>query len=341
MSRALLLLAPLALIACSGGKGDDTSGNADGGGDGGGGGCDVTIAPLAPTADQTDFYYRSAIEVGLSAADASATITVAGVDGTSSFSEDGLTAIFTPSASLSPSTDYVATVSFCDGANTADIAFRTSALGTPTDGCDLTGKTFEVDLAAARFVQPAGVAELLLGQLEDQIYVGVQANNGSSLDMIGALGQGGMQDTCNPSIPFPPATYADPYFSVGPQNTTLSVAGFDIEISNLQISGDFASDCSAFGGGVLAGELDARVLAPLVGDLLGSSDPDQVCALLIGFGVACEPCASDGQNYCVSVLVDQIDAGTINTTLQCVDEADCHPGCATSTCDDTSLGECE
>ena len=41
---------------------------------------------------------------------------------------------------------------------------------------------------------------------------------------------------------------------------------------------------------------------------LGTDDPDEVCALMAGFGVSCELCEDDGEFYCVPSQVDQIVA---------------------------------
>lgn len=341
----------LSLVACSGDKGDTGGGAEDGGGSGDDGECSITFTHNNPGDGETEWYYKAALEVELSEADDTTDITVtdaggAAVDGSVSFSENGLTAYFTPSADLAPSTSYTVDVSVCSGGGSGSIGFSTSDLGTPL-ACDLTGDTFRVNLAEARFLKPAGVAALLLDALEDDILVGVQSMGESELDMLGALsdGLGGGQNLCYPSIPFPPASFDDPAFEVGPADTTLNVSGIELEISNLSISGAFASDCSYFGGGQLAGELDARVLGPLVGDLLGVTDPDEICGLLVTFGVTCDTCSSDGEPYCADILVDQIVASNAAITLSCVSLEECHPSCPTSgdnpECADPLDGVCD
>ena len=68
---------------------------------------------------------------------------------------------------------------------------------------------------------------------------------------------------------------------------------------------------------------------------------DEICTLLIGFGVACEEC-NDGQPYCVGILADQMVAGEKGgEPLSCIDEAYCHPMCEENTCEDSTVGECE
>ena len=351
MLRYAMILAPMALLAC--GKDDEGSDSGSTGtdaGDGTSGGCEATALTAvdgAPGNGNNEYYYRGTVEFNMNAEDDSATIevvdgsgnAVAGSVSSRAGSLGGIDLIFTPDSPLTPSTSYEATATTCGASGT--ISFSTSDVGTPLDGCDPTGDTFTIELDGARFLEPAGVAELLLDQLDDDILLGIESIDGSTLQTIGAVGSGGVQDYCNPSIPFPAAEFEDPYFQIGPQDVAIAVAGLEVEIANLSVSGDFTSDCSSVEGAVLAGQLDARILAPLVGELLGSGDsPDEVCALLINFGVECGAC-NDGENYCVDVLVDQISAGGGGTTIECIDEENCHENCADSTCADTSASACE
>ncbi len=346
MFSVLGVFAAISFVGCGSDKSAGETGA--GGEDGGPTGCQVEYETV-PASDANDWYYLSPVEALLSEGDASATITLAdgsGADvaGTVTLEDDNTRVIFTPSAPLSPSTDYSMTVSTCDGEGGGSISFRTSDLGGPIT-CDLTGKSYRVDLLSARFIQPGeAIASLLFEQLSDDILIGVSAQNETSLNMLGALsdGAGGNQNHCYPSIDFPEAaSFSDPGFSVGPADTTLEVAGYSIEISNLGISGSFAPDCSYFGGGKLVGELDARVLAPLVSELVGTDDPDEICGFLVTFGVACETCSSDGAPYCAAVEVDQINAAEIaGESIDCVSLEECHPECASSACLNTADGDC-
>lgn len=332
MGRIMIsAVAALSLVACNGDKdGAGTDTGASTGGDDGG--CTTEVAPGYPAAGAADFYYRSALDAALTNGDGSEVMVVkdatgAEVAGTSA--SDGATITFTPADILAASTEYSVEITTCKPEPVA-YSFSTSSLGTVTDGCDLTGQKFIVDLQGARFLEPAGVAELLLGQLEDDIMLSATAVSDTEIEMIGALGQGGVQDECTESLnDFPAASYADPYFELGPQDTPLNVAGVELTINDLFISADFASDCSGFGGGTLAGQLDARTLAPLLGDLLGITDPDEVCATLTGFGVTCGAC-SDGENYCVDVLVDQLNASAEAGSLTKIETADidANPDCS-------------
>jgi hypothetical protein len=334
------------LAACGGDKEGDTSNVTDGESDGSES-CEISATPF-PADGEADAFYRTSVEFTLDGADATATLALtdasgAAVAGTSSLSDDQKTVYFTPAADLTSGASYTSTLTFCGGNPSA--TFTVGSLGAPVaDPNAMVGKTYTVQLSAARFVKPPGVADLLLGQLTDDVLLGVSGIDGSSIQMLGALseGAGGPQNTCSPSIDFPVADFSEnPFVNIGPENVTIEAAGLTIPIANFNISGAFAADGSYFGGGVLSGQLDARDLAPALADTLGTSDPTELCGLLAGFGVSCAPCA-DGQSFCVDVLADDITAlEKSGTTLECVSQTDCHPSCAASTCADPNAGVCE
>ena len=332
MTRFALMAAGLAMFSCSS---SDKSGSGDTGSTGDGDGCAVDTVTLSyPASDgATDFYYRGSVEFEMDAADSDATITLAqgtnDVAGVTTFNADTGIISFKPDASLSPSTDYSATLSYCGG--DVDVKFRTSSLGEAlSDGPEgLEGRTFVVDLGAANFVEPAGVGSLIGQFLTQNILLGVVSATDTELEMRGAISLEGSteQDYCNPSIEFPEtADFSEsPYFQIGPEDTTLSAAGFDINIRRLRVSGDIAPDYSYFGGGILEGEIDARDLSTILAEegIISEDDPSAVCELIQPFGVVCSPCDSDGAAYCLNVYVNQIvaleDAG--NELIQ-VDECD-------------------
>jgi hypothetical protein len=108
----------------------------------------------------------------------------------------------------------------------------------------------------------------------------------------------------------------------------------------MQLRGTFTADGSSLGGGRMRGEVDLRSAGAAPEHWLGLTDPDDACALLIGFGSVCDPCSTDGRSYCLVIEIDQISGEQVEAELSCVDEVSCHPLCSTSTCDDPGTGEC-
>ena len=330
MFRLVCMIGLASAIGC--GSKDDGAGDSGFGGDADGAtpGCEVEgVSPLYPEADGGEFYYRGSVEFVFDGIDEDATLTVAdaggaAVDGSTSWDEN--TFSFTPSAPFANATQYSASLTHCAGDST--IGFRTTELGGAIEeNVDLTGMTYIVGLDGARFVKPAGVGGLLLGLLEQDILLGVTEYDDTSIQMLGAISYTDStdQDACEPSIVFPEAAdfTSAPFFSVGPQDTTLSAGGFDIVINNLMIAGDFAADGSYFGGAILSGLLDARDLvgALVGGGLLEEEDPNAVCDLIATFGVTCGECP-DGENYCLEIYVDQITANA-DTSQTLVEQEEC------------------
>ena len=231
-----------------------------------------------------------------------------------------------------PSTAYSATLDYCGGSVT--IPFTTSSLGPcPGVDLDLSGRTYVANLAEARIVEPAGIGSVLTSYLTQDILLGVERIEGASIRMIGAMGAEDSapprQELCDPSIPFPVADWSEaPFFRIGPQTTTLSIAGYAIDLEDLEVTGTFSSDGSYFAGGTLTGIIDTRPLAPLLDD---SGDEGAVCDLAINFGAACEACSVDGETFCLTLVADQITALEVeDTTLREVGGDNC-VGCESAT----------
>lgn len=336
MSKNTTIIAAIALVGCTAGKdsGTDTTDPSS---------CTITAAAEYPVDGQADAYYRSRVEFDLSDADDTASVALtddsgAAVDGTSSLEDDGELVVFTPASPLAPSTNYTATLTWCGGESS--ISFTTSALGAATT-VDLTGKTYNIDITSGRFVEPAGVGDLLGGLLENSILFGVTEVTDSSLTFRGAISEAGNtnQDVCTPSLnDFPAADYADPYFNLSANELNLSVAGFELNIDAINIAGTFAADGSYFGGGELSGELDTRDIGPLLKGQIDDTSPDAICELLIGFGVSCAACSSDGEAYCATIIVDQLIGTELDSEVQEVNQANCFEGCAAS-CDNAECAE--
>ncbi|MEC8276917.1 MAG: Ig-like domain-containing protein, partial [Myxococcota bacterium] len=330
-------------IGC-GGKSSDTAG----GDINGNNACDIEIDETYPSSGG-EMYYRGSVTAELSDDDESASISVADSSGAAvsgSSSVDGDTITFTPDSPLTSGDTYTATVDYCAGPASFD--FTVSSLGTPLS-VDISGNTYAVDLASGNFVEPAGIGDLIGGLLENDILIGVKSADNDVLSIRGAISETGNsnQDYCSETLEsFPDADFSEsPYFEIPEGDVTLSVAGIDLTINSLSISGTFAEDGSYFGGGEVSGQLDARVLAPLAADLgLEDDSPEALCNLLLGFGVQCIPCG-DGEPYCANLRVNRLSADETGETLGLVCEGDCHESCSANASECTEpqaldLGEC-
>jgi len=324
MTRSFLILA-LAFTACDGGDKSDSGVD---------GACDVTVTSF-PASGAVDAYYRGNIEFRLTGADDTATIET-DIEGTQALSADGLTVYWVPAEPLTPGTSYTATLHYCGG--DAEISFTTSALGTSLpDDSVLAGKTYLLDLQNARVTEPPGIGPLIAAELGGvSIFVGVTDVSPPNITMIGALGREDVDNTqeyCDPSIEFPVADFSGtPHFEIGGEGkTTISVADITVEIQNLRIAGDFASDATYFGGGVLEGTIDTRPLDSLLDD---SGEAGAICNTASSLGVTCVPC-SDNEPYCLSLKVDSITATEAALELVEIKGSDC-AGCLEGVPADTS-----
>lgn len=197
----------------------------------------------------------------------------------------------------------------------------------PVDDAGLAGRTYVVDLGSGNFVEPPGVGPLLSQFLTTEILLGVVTADATTLQLRGAIADaGGAQDPCSPSIEFPAADFDNnPTFSVGPETLNLDIEGIAIVIEDLEVTGGFATGGSAIVAATLAGSIDTRILAPLVG---ATGDDQAVCDLVSTFGVACVACSDGSGNYCLNVYVDRLRADEApGVTLTEITQADADAAC--------------
>ncbi len=304
MKRYLAILAAAMLVACGGDKDGTTPTDTDtNAGDDDDDACSNSILAQFPENGDTDVYYRTDVRFTLAATDDAASISVtdaAGTEVSGSTSVDG-TVVSWMGGPLMPDTDYNVTLSYACG--DATVAWKTSSTGAEAD--DVTSKVYNLDLTSGEFVQPPGVGDLLATQL-DGVQVLIMATSvGAQIEMLGALGDGaGNQDLCTESIPFPAAVYTNPYFELSSPLLPLSIAGFTVEIEDLELSGAFSPSGDRIQGAVLKGKIDTRPLVELIAPGGGDS---AVCDLVGTFGVSCETCGGGG-DYCLSLWVADIQA---------------------------------
>jgi len=327
--------------ATDGGTGTDGGTMTDGGTptdggtvtDGGGTECPVGLVSSSPADGDTGVDLGVTVKFTLDDADPTASVTLASVDGSSvagsfGLSSDDTEVWFQADSPLAATTDYVATLDWCGGNDT--VLFTTTDPGDPVDS--LVGNAYNIDLAGATWVKPAGVGGLLSGYLTAELMLSVSDLTTDTITMFGALGDGtGSQDTCLPTIDFPTADFtANPFFQLGPSDVMLDIGGYSVTMNDFRMSGSFSADASQIEGGTVDAELDARDLVVIFESVLGTSDPDALCGLLSSFGASCEVCSSDSQPYCIAVALEDVQGDLLRFGLDAIDQADCHPDCAAS-----------
>ena len=117
-------------------------------------------------------------------------------------------------------------------------------------------------------------------------------------------------------------------------------------VSDAEISGTFAADCSYVVGAIIDGQLDTRADSSSFVGLVGTSDPDEICALISGFGTVCGPCTTEPTaEYCIDILIEDITAEQTGDLLECVSPKECHVECSSSLdnpeCDTSDFPVCE
>ncbi len=307
MKNLLALSAILALTACPAGTDEGTDTDTDDTLE-----CQNGIVEFFPADGATNVYYRTSVEVEFESTDGSESIVLkdsGGADVSTAITWEGNRAIMWPGA-LNPSDTYTVEVSYECG--DPSIGFDTSEVGTATAD-SLVDRTYELDLASARFVEPAGVGSLIGGLLDGVwILVGISAEDGDTLDMLGALGaeddDGNLvQEMCEISIELPySADYSEnPYFIVEGDVVPIEVEGYSVEIQDMSISGAFSPDGSYIAGAALAGVIDTRPL----GELFGLDDPDNpaaTCEFLASLQIPCVDCGDGEGEFCLAIVADSM-----------------------------------
>lgn len=312
--RIAAAAACLALFACKGGEPTDEPTPSQPTPD-----CE-SVSDQFPGDGAAGVYYRTAFSWSFTAVDDSASVALTGPDGpvTGSGEFVGNTFVWEADEPLAPSTTYDLTLSFCDGEQNPTSQFTTSDVGASTDAALLADKSFVLDLQdpGVNFIEPPGVGGLLQSQLAGvNVLVGVVSADATNIQMRGAIANDAnppVQEECTESIPFPSANFTEnPYFEIGPETTTITVADVSVQIQDLKISGAFNQGATEISGAVLEGNVDTR---PLVDSLAPGAGDSGVCDLVGQFGVNCVDCGG-GEVFCLSLKVNNINAAELPGTV--------------------------
>lgn len=326
------------LIACSGGKDDGTGEDTDAPDTNGTDSCANGVSLFQPLQGATDAYILGDIRFTLDIENSGATVSLADAAGAAvpgNTNIDGLVVTFTPSSALTPTTQYVATLTYDCG--DLPLTFTTSATGTPVSG-DLTGNVYDLDLSSANVYIPADptVSSLLLSLIPPELNLFFKVTGvdegANQINMIGGIGSNNIQDECTPTLPIPTAAYDNPSFVLQAPLLPIGVGDFTINIADFTLAGSFSPDGGAIEGAQLVGLVDTRGLAGSI-SLITATGDDAVCDLIAEFelDVPCVPCA-DGQPYCIDIAMDGINAVKSNATFEEITPAQVldNPSCPTN-----------
>ncbi|MEC7242319.1 MAG: Ig-like domain-containing protein [Myxococcota bacterium] len=234
-----------------------------------------------------------------------ATIAVSGpsgpVGGTTALAEDGLSATFAADEDLARASEYLVEVRVCEETTTSTFTTVPEAV----DESSLLGRVYDLDLATVSWNEPSStLADLLIGQIDtSHILLMVTEINETdqTISFVGAPGwieqQALAQYPCVEAIDFDPADFtANPYFSVGPNNFTIDLAGNQIPVENLLVEASFDADASNLKNLHIQAFLDGSFVIPDLGF--------SICDFASIVGISCSACPVDSTRDCLTLDAD-------------------------------------
>jgi hypothetical protein len=268
--------------------------------------CDTTIVSTNPRNGSMEAYYRQAIEFELSEPDPTAEV-FADFSGEQTTREDGLVVVYTPDAPLEALTEYTVGLDYCRGA--PEISFFTSELGLSLDEeADLLGRTYELDLGEVRFLAGEGLEEVAATLVSPTMLVSAHTLDEDGIHLRVAMPSEEdpeAQDYCVRTVDLPVAYFGEaPYFSVSATDVSFGASSAVVDLRRLDFTGTVSPDGAWMGGGTFTAVLDTRDIAQII---VGSS-PETLCAIASGLGVACEMCPHDGEEWCVTLDILDVNA---------------------------------
>ncbi|MCB9746128.1 MAG: hypothetical protein H6740_26365 [Alphaproteobacteria bacterium] len=290
-------------------------------------------APLSvyPVDGQTDAYVGDIVYAQLDGPAADATLSVGDVPGQSSVEAlslaggaEGSLVRFTPDARLSPSTEYTATLSWCD--RETSWSFRTSALGAPLEDPEsLDGQVYRLSPWSGEFLEPENYNQLVNLFAEPPSYLlELHVGEAGALSVrVATEAPAGGQDLCYPTADLTMHLDPDPHLEYGPTDTPLYWGPAEWQLEALRFTGSFVSDGSALAEAAASGVVHLEDLTAGLPDTAGLD----ACELAIGFGLSCQPC-EDGREDCLPFSVIRMTAPAVTQSpLEVVERYGCHEAC--------------
>lgn len=200
---------------------------------------------------------------------------------------------------------YVATLTTACGVSIVE--FTIGDIGQPLT-VDPSGWGYTVELARGAWLEPWELGQVLdLAPLSASILVMPELVDGG-VDVVAGSGTSARQDECAATRRATADSWTDPTFAVSLGQLQILVAGERVPITDVTVSGSFASDASLLALGRLTGVVDVRDLVVAL-DLTAKGDA--ACMMLDPLASGCAPCV-DGTANCLPVAVDGLYGVTVD-----------------------------
>lgn len=195
----------------------------------------------------------------------------------------------------------------------------------------LEGAVYQLRLAEADWLQPAGVGDVLTGYLDGDLLLGISdvSDEGLAL-LVGRLddqdrdgdGEEIEQDPCRATVDWAVARFDNPNLATEAGALPLVVDGLDAPLTEAVLQGYFSDEGESMEL-LIEAELDTRPLASLVDD-----SPDAFCDLVEELDMGgCQPCSTDGEDFCLPVQIAEVPVWLAETGLSPLAEEDVPAWC--------------
>lgn len=168
-----------------------------------------------------------------------------------------------------------------------------------TEGVDMKGNTYALDLPAAEVLRPAALRRMLQEVSRDTLLVNVPEQGATSfLLAVAVAAADGGQDACETVYTLGPGTWEDTTFSAEGDKVALLFDTRHVLIEPVALTATVDADTEAWSDVRLAGDLDTRQIRGVA-----FPEGEEPCDRIEAEGDTCHACAADGVRTCTDLLV--------------------------------------
>jgi hypothetical protein len=176
---------------------------------------------------------------------------------------------------------------------------------------DVEGRLFSITSDSVRWAEPMGLGSLI-GAYVPPVLLQVGELEGINLEMMGTTGnttEPPEQDLCVITTTFDSATLEGTWFDTGVVDFYARVSGALAVFYDFRVQADFSPTGLRFEDGTFEVTLDIREIEELF-----HQGVDETCALADSqFNAPCQPCPTDGNSYCLTVVGEDVAGTAIDT----------------------------